>query len=304
MTTGFYLSIGNVIIDDIILPDGTSRMSRLGGGAVHAVMGMRVWHSRVGLAAPVGSDFGGDQLAELAEHFDLSGLCYRSAPTPRAWQLFETDGTRNEVFRTSFAEMLAICLNPRELPAVYDPPAGVHLHCSPQEVPLWSAALRQRGCRMILWEPWDGFCIAENLAEFSRYAALVDAVSPNLDEARHLTGLQSPEQIIHFLVAEQGVKVAALRMGAAGSLVADSSERIHRIPIYPGPAPVDVTGAGNAYCGGFIVGLVESGDLRQAGWCGGVSASLALRQFGALYPLAGVEAEAARRLAWYRQNSA
>lgn len=303
MTTGYYFSIGNVIIDDIILPDGASRMGRLGGGAVHAVMGMRVWNKRVGLAAPVGADFASSrQLADLAGHFDLAGLKVRSQPTPRAWQLFETDGTRNEVFRTSFAEMLAICLSPSELPAFYDPPAGVHLHCSPQEVPLWVAALRQRGCELILWEPWDGFCIAENLAEFFRYAALVDVVSPNLDEARHLTGLQPPEQVLQALTAGPGARIAALRMGASGSLVADSSGNFFRIPAYPVAAPVDVTGAGNAYCGGFIVGLAESGSLQQAGWQGGVSASFALHQFGALYPLDGLAEEAGRRLAWYRQN--
>ena len=38
-----YLSIGIVFIDDIILPDGESCMERLGGGAVHAIMGMRLW---------------------------------------------------------------------------------------------------------------------------------------------------------------------------------------------------------------------------------------------------------------------
>ncbi len=36
---------------------------------------------------------------------------------------------------------------------------------------------------------------------------------------------------------------------------------------------VDVTGAGNAYCGGFVVGLARSGDLLQAGCSGAVSAS-------------------------------
>jgi len=300
--TGYFISIGNVIIDDIILPDGSSHMGVLGGGAVHAVMGMRVWTDQVGLAAPVGFDFRREPQAELADRFDLSGLLYRPQPTPRAWQLFESDGTRNEVFRTSFAEMLELCLKPAELPEKYEHLAGVHLHCSPQDVPMWVTVLRDRGCNMILWEPWDGFCVPENLAEFRRLTALVDAVSPNLLESCNLIEIQDPCEIVHLLVEEYEAKMVALRMGAEGSLVASVDGQCHRIPAYPVKHLVDVTGAGNAYCGGFIFGMVMTGNLQQAGWYGGVSASLALHQFGALYRLDGINEEARRRLEWYRQG--
>ena len=119
--TGYFISIGNIIIDDIILPDGSSRMGTLGGGATHAVMGMRIWTEQVGLVTPVGADFGGDQLAGLAERFDLHGLVVRPHdPTPRAWQFFETDGTRNEIFRTSYEGMAAMNPQPEDLPAFYE----------------------------------------------------------------------------------------------------------------------------------------------------------------------------------------
>jgi sugar/nucleoside kinase (ribokinase family) len=59
---------------------------------------------------------------------------------------------------------------------------------------------------------------------------------------------------------------------------------------------VDVTGAGNAYCGGFLVGLAETGDLAQAGRYGAVSASFALAQFGAMFPLDDLRDRAEQRL--------
>ncbi len=52
-----FFSIGSVIIDDIVLPDGQTRMGVLGGGAMHAAIGLRVWSDRVGLCAAVGRDF-------------------------------------------------------------------------------------------------------------------------------------------------------------------------------------------------------------------------------------------------------
>ena len=297
--TRYFISIGNIIIDDIILPDGSSRIGTLGGGATHAVMGMRVWSEQVGLVTPVGADFGGDQLAALAERFDLHGLVVRPHdPTPRAWQLFETDGTRNEVFRTSYEGMAAMNPQPEDLPAFYEQLAGVHLHCAPQDVTRWVPVLRQRGNPFILWEPWDPFCAREHRPAFHENCRLVDAVSPNLGEARHLTGLSDPLAVAAALL-EFGAPLAVLRMGAAGSLLAHSNGQRISIPAYPAPSIVDVTGAGNAFCGGFIVGMCITGDLQQAGWYGGVSASLALGQFGAGYPLAGALEEAQRRLAWY-----
>jgi 2-dehydro-3-deoxygluconokinase len=84
------------------------------------------------------------------------------------------------------------------------------------------------------------------------------------------------DALLHF-----GAPAAALRMGAAGSLVATAAER-RTIPALPVETIVDATGAGNAYCGGLAVGLAETGDLFQAAECYAVvSAARALRQFGA-----------------------
>ena len=62
---------------------------------------------------------------------------------------------------------------------------------------------------------------------------------------------------------------------------------------------VDVTGAGNACCGGFIVGLARTGSLLEAARYGNISASFALRQYGALYPIKGVRKSAEWRLRHY-----
>jgi sugar/nucleoside kinase (ribokinase family) len=95
------------------------------------------------------------------------------------------------------------------------------------------------------------------------------------------------------LLLESGVRCLALRLGAAGSLVAMPEAQCH-IPAIPVPV-IDETGAGNAYCGGFLAGYVESGgDLLTAGRYGAVSATFALAQVGVahLQPDARLVAEA------------
>lgn len=298
-----FLSVGSIIIDDIILPDGTEKIGILGGGLTHAAMGMRVWSEQVGIVSSVGADFDQAQIDLLRTYFDLDGLeILTDVPTPRAWQVFDVDGTRHETFQTDFEEMKTCIPKPDLMPNAYAEIRGVHLHCPPAEVDVWVPTLRQRGCQVILWEPWDLFCIPDNRESFRRNCQLVDIVSPNLREARSLTGLDDPREII-FELMKFGVQIVALRMADAGSLVLDTFGNLCSVPAYPAENIVDVTGAGNAYCGGFVCGFANTGDVQQAGWFGGVSASLALHQFGALYSLDNLSERALARLDWYRNNA-
>lgn len=290
-----FASIGTVIIDDIILPDGQSRMGELGGGVTHAVMGMRVWTDEAAIIAPVGEDFPPDLWDRLAEHFDVRGLLRRRGPTPRAWQLFENDGKRSEVFRTDFDEMVRQIPAPDEFPTAFRSLQGMHLHCHPDQMEEWVHFLRERGCPVILWEPWDVFCVPENRERFRALAPLVDVVSPNLGEMRAMTGADDPQEAVRALL-DAGARIAALRMGGGGSLVVDSAGKAVRVPALSIGAPVDITGAGNAYGAGFVVGLARTGDLARAGTYGAVSSSFALQQFGALYPTAGLREKAEARL--------
>ena len=56
------------------------------------------------------------------------------------------------------------------------------------------------------------------------------------------------------------------------------------------------TGAGDAFCGGFLAGLVSTNDPLCALLCGTVSASFAVESFGPFRLLAASRIEAASRL--------
>lgn len=290
-----FISIGTIIIDDIILADGQSSMGNLGGGALHAVMGMRVWTDKVGLVSIIGSDFPDSLSDKLSQYFDTSGFVIRSIPSPRAWQLFESDGKRNEVFRTSYDQMRDNLCKTYEFPKDYRTLDGVHLHCAPKDVPNWCDFLRTRGSPVIIWEPWDLFCIPENRDLFKSYVKQVDIVSPNIEEGYKLTGKSTPHQIAVELIKE-GAKIVALRMGSQGSLVASVDGSMVDIPAYPINPIIDVTGAGNSYCGGFVYGYVKTNDFFQAGCYGATSASFSIQQFGGLFSLNNIDVQAQQRL--------
>jgi len=299
MSEDFFFSIGSLIIDDIVQANGRTHMKTLGGGATHAVMGMRVWADQVGLLARLAQDFETADFPALEQYFDLSGLeKFQATRTPRAWQLIAEDGFRNEIFQTSFADLPSFVPEPAALQGRYRTARGVHLHADPQKIENWVRFLRENPDLIILWEPWDPFCQPENLAEFYRLARQVDIVSPNINESRQLTSIHEPEKIA-LEWRRNGVRKSLIRLGAAGCQVCGETGDPQTVAAYPVKKIVDVTGAGNACCGGFIVGLARTGSLLEAARYGNISASFALRQYGALYPIKGVRKSAEWRLRRY-----
>ena len=52
-----YLTLGGIIIDDLVYEDGTTSMGVLGGGGLYAALGSRIWSEDVCMVARVGRDF-------------------------------------------------------------------------------------------------------------------------------------------------------------------------------------------------------------------------------------------------------
>ena len=95
-----------------------------------------------------------------------------------------------------------------------------------------------------------------------------------------------PEQGIQLEISLLDVIV---KCGPDGILIHEkSANRSTRLPSWHDPDDeriVDVTGAGDSFCGGFLVGLVNSGDCFYAARQGLVSSSLVIEGYGATYAL-------------------
>ena len=97
--------------------------------------------------------------------------------------------------------------------------------------------------------------------------------------------------------------MVALRCGAAGSVVyrTDTGET-HVIPAVATHV-VDPVGAGNAYCGAFLAGWVQTRDLRTAGLYGAVAASFLIEQVGLPPARADLRQRAQERLQTLREQA-
>jgi len=288
--------VDSIIIDDIVLPDGATHMGVLGGGVTHAAAGVAVWGERPGIVAHVGRDLPGSIRARLARDFDVQGVIALDAPQARAWQVFEWDGRRTEIFRVDVLDPFLDDPPPEQIPAAYEAARGLHLLRPADDVAGWRARFPDAA---ILWEPTQQFMVEGRLPQFRAALPLVDVVSPNSLEAGLVYGLDDPADLVRAML-DDGARVVALRLGADGSLLGGADQPgLIRLPAIPVAQLVDQTGAGNAYCGGFLAGwLAAGGDLLAAACCGGVSASFTIEVTGVLDPSTVQPAERERRRAW------
>lgn len=103
------------------------------------------------------------------------------------------------------------------------------------------------------------------------------AVFPNEHELELLTG-EGHKKGAEKLLAE-GVSIVAVKLGPKGCYVTNGREE-HLIPRYPAEV-VDTTGAGDAFCAGFLHGLVKNKNLERCGKLGNFVASKCIEKVGA-----------------------
>lgn len=104
-----------------------------------------------------------------------------------------------------------------------------------------------------------------------------DLLFCNENEAKVLTGSHSVFEAVSRL--GKLIKNFVVTRGADGSIIVVDGREVS-IPAYKVKA-VDTTGAGDMYAGGFMFGLINSGDIEFAGHLGSLSASKVVSQFGA-----------------------
>ena len=110
----------------------------------------------------------------------------------------------------------------------------------------------------------------------------VDYFMPGLDEARMICGLHDRQEVIRFFL-ERGVRCTVFKMGQEGSSLAwwggDGEIEKVRVPAFAAEV-VDTTGCGDAYCAGFIVGLLRGWDLVECARFGTAAAGLVITELG------------------------
>lgn len=275
------VGVGAVFIDDIVLPSGQTYMAQLGGGVVHALMGAAVWGERPGINAIIGIGLSDEVLDRLERHFDTRGLIQLETPQIRAWQLFEEDGLRRELYRVANTTPFIVGAQPKHLPQAYSGSKGFYLLQGFEGIRAWCAVTTG----MVLWEPLQQIMIPGNREAIRSILqdCEISVLSPNLAEAQAVYGDVIAEDLVAMML-DDGAQTVALRMGEKGSLLKKADGECWYIPALTVPMLLDQTGAGNTYCGALLWGLLDGKSLCEAGAAGAVAASLCIERVGVVKP--------------------
>jgi len=113
---------------------------------------------------------------------------------------------------------------------------------------------------------------------FLDWVASADVLLPNLEEAVVLTGAREPEAAAWALA--RGGRDVVITLGAGGALWSDG-EQVVRAAAAEAPAPVDSTGAGDAFTAGWLAARLGGAEPAEALAEANALAASTLRRAGA-----------------------
>jgi len=301
-----FVTVGHLTLDDIVIADSNRIIPRsMGGGALYSAAGARVWSDRVGIHSCAGKDWPPEYYdALLVAGIDTAGVRrLTDMNCLDLWLLHEGSDLKQQLPRVSSGGISDLEARRGLLPLVYQSARGYHLATS---LPSTQRASKEaiRTCNpgaLITLDIWVESFFDASLYRDPHFLEGIDAFLPSDKEMEALWGDREVRSIMRELGA-RGPRCVALKRGRSGSLVYDTqTATFWEVPVYPTES-VDSTGAGDSFCGGFLVGLANSGDPVQAALQGTVSASFAVEGYGAVSALGGDPAERDRRLAVVRQG--
>lgn len=312
------ITVGGLTVDNVVAADGTVALDVAGGNGAFSAAGALNWVRRVGLVSCAVASYPKETIARLeAGGVDLAGVIWRDATlSAGSWFLYDDAGRREEGLtapgaalaeagfptdRLSPAQRVAWrsvlqdraqsdetgysgfrVLHPltaAQVPASWADAQGIHL--APSSLAVFGEMLNFFAGKGAVITADPGWQLADlSLDELGPILSRLDAFLPSEVELRALVpGASVSDALAEVAARFSGVLV--VKMGPKGALVWDrSAGQPIDVPARK-VATRDPTGAGDSFCGGFLAGLVESGDPVQAARFGAISAARTVSTFGA-----------------------
>ena len=271
--------LGNLLLDDVIYADGTTRMSQPGGAAMYAALGAALWGVSVGIVTRLGDDYPRPILDRLAERgVDLDGARTTGAATLRTWLLYE-GRRRRVVHRLDGPTHEDVSPRTDDIPATWKPRT---IHLAPMPWRVQRRLIESLG-------PLDGLHLSADpyelltpdaLADWSEVFGRVDTLFFSEDEMQIPGGLEDPAGVLAELRGER-LKTVLYKRGPGGGIVYEPGRGVSGQWTARAAGVVDPTGAGDAFAGGVLAGRLLGDPLARALDRGVVSASFALSGTGA-----------------------
>ena len=257
-----------------------------GGSAANTIVGVAGFGARAAFVGKVKDDELG---RTFAHDIRAARVAYDTSPasdgpsTARCYIMVTPDGERtmntylgaaqdlhpNDIDEAQIAAAEVVYLEGY----LWDPPHA-------KEAFVKAATIAHKAGRSVALTLSDAFCVDRYRSEFLDLIrkGTVDIVFANEHELRSLYQTADFESGAKALRAD--AKLAVVTRSEKGCVVIsrDAVESVHAAPV---EQVADVTGAGDLFAAGFLVGLARGKDLRTAARLGGLAAAEVIQHIGA-----------------------
>jgi cytidine kinase len=287
--------LGNLLVDDIVFPDGSTRMGQPGGAIMYGALGAALWGTRVGCVSLAGTDYPVTILDALERrHIDLAGVHRLGGPGVRTWLLYEGH-VRRLIHRLGCPTHEQVSPGPEHIPRTWHSAPAFHLAPMPFAAQRRVvASLATSADRFVSVDPHLPIT-DETLDRWRQVLADADAFFPGDDELLLEDTHVDPERVLRRLATGR-LRFIVFKQAARGGILYDArNDRFHR---WPGRASkvIDPTGAGDAFAAGFISAHLEGLPVDACLDRGVVSASFAIEAAGAAALLEATRTDADARI--------
>ncbi len=275
--------LGNLLVDDVVHADGSTRLAQPGGAMLYASLAAVLWGASTGCVSVQGDDYPESMLAELrARGVLLDGVRRLGANGIRTWLLYE-GGLRRVIHRLGCPAHETVSPRPDDIPAAWRRARAFHL------APMPLATQRELVLAIRAWESpdepafisVDPFVLVtpETLVPWRELLAHADAFLPSDDEMLLPGATDDPVGVLASLAIGKLRYVFGKRGAAGGVLYDASTKQLHEWPALT-PASVEPTGAGDAFMAGFVTALLAGLTIDDALRRAAVTAGFAIAGAG------------------------
>lgn len=268
-----------------------------GGSAANTIVGVASFGARAAFVGKVNDDELG---RTFAHDIRSAGVAYDTPPasegpsTARCYIMVTPDGERtmntylgaaqdlhpNDIDEGQVASAAVTYLEGY----LWDPPHA-------KEAFVKAAGIAHKAGRHVALTLSDAFCVDRYRAEFLDLIrkGIVDIVFANERELHSLYETADFDSAVKVLRGE--AKLAVVTRSEKGCVVV-SAKAVEAVAAEPVEQVADVTGAGDLFAAGFLVGLARGKDHRTAARLGGLAAAEVIQHIGAR-PAVSLKARAA-----------
>ena len=282
--------IGQLTLDDMVRFDQPTLLDSPGGCGLYALAGVCLWDKdHLGFVTRRGNDYNLDPIfIRIGNRVDMKGVHQLDKPSIHIWNMFDRKGNRYFVMQRWGSNNEIMGIYPKDIPAEYRKSQSFLVDAFPLEYQSKVIQALPEGA-IIAVDPHYQGVYPEFHTVWNELFKKITIFLPSEEEFIRFFGLNQKESLKEYIpymknLASKGPQIVAIKLGPRGALVYDRKvDTTWHIPAYPVKAIMDVTGCGDAFCGGFMANYVQDKDVYNSALHGVISASFNLEQYGVLH---------------------